>query len=55
MDFGGYTDISVQDGKVMIFLDLGNVGAENEKKIIHGILLALNSVEGIKKVVINEK
>ena len=53
-DYPGYISISAQEGKVNIYLDLGNTAPQNENKIIHGILLALNSVQGIKKVIVNE-
>ena len=53
-DYTGYLDVSSENDKVSIYLDLGNVEPKNENKVIHGILLALNSVQGIKKVIINE-
>lgn len=53
-DYIGYLDISATDNKIQIYLDLGNVAPQNENKIIHGILLALNSVQGIEKVIVNE-
>lgn len=53
-DYIGYLSISSDNNKVSIYLDLGNVQPQNENKIIQGILLALNSVQGIKKVIINE-
>lgn len=53
-DYIGYISISSGNNKVLIYLDLGNVQPQNENKIIQGILLALNSVQGIKKVIINE-
>lgn len=53
-DYIGYISISSDNNKVSIYLDLGNVQPQNENKIIQGILLALNSVQGIKKVIINE-
>ena len=53
-DYIGCLSISLDDNKVSIFLDLGNVQPQNENKIIQGTLLALNSVHGIKKVIINE-
>ena len=53
-DYIGYISISSDNNKVLIYLDLGNVQPQNENKIIQGILLALNSVQGIKKVIINE-
>ncbi|MDE6540317.1 MAG: hypothetical protein K2K66_09005 [Ruminococcus sp.] len=53
-DYAGYLNVSSENDKVLIYLDLGNVEPNNENKVIHGILLALNSVQGIKKVIINE-
>ncbi len=53
-DYIGYLDISANDSNVSIFLDLGNTEPQNENRIIHGILLALNSVPGIKEVILNE-
>ncbi|MDE6781717.1 MAG: hypothetical protein K2J40_09700 [Ruminococcus sp.] len=52
--YAGYLNVLSEDDKVLIYLDLGNVEPKNENKVIHGILLALNSVQGIKKVIINE-
>ena len=54
-DYAGYLSISADNDKVSIYLDLGNVQSGNENKVIHGILLALNNVQGIKSVIINEK
>ncbi|MCM1316213.1 MAG: hypothetical protein NC040_08220 [Muribaculaceae bacterium] len=53
-DYAGYLNVSSENDKILIYLDLGNVEPKNENKIIHGILLALDSVQGIKKVIINE-
>lgn len=53
-DYMGYLDVSAESDKVSVYLDLGNVAPQNENKIIHGILLALNSVKGIKNVIVNE-
>lgn len=52
-DYNGYMDVSVENNKVLIYLDLGNVEPQNENKIIYGVLLALNNVQGIKMVIIN--
>ena len=52
--YAGYLDISATDGKVFIYLDLGNVEPQDTNNVIHGILLALNNVDGIKNVVVNE-
>lgn len=54
-DYTGYLSISADNEKVSIYLDLGNVHEQNEKKIIQCILLALNNVRGIKSVIINEE
>lgn len=58
-DYEGYTAIYLENEKVMIDLDLGNVTAQNEDKVLHGILLALNGIKdlegkNISQVVINE-
>lgn len=50
----GYIDVSKEDDKARIYLDLGNVEPEYENTAIHGILKALNNVSGIKKVILNE-
>lgn len=52
--YTGYLDISKEDDKIEIYLDLGNVKPQYENVSINGILLALNNVSGIKSVVINE-
>ena len=54
-DYIGYTDVTADDGKITIYLDLGNTVPQNEDKIIHGILLAINDIQGIKKVIVNEE
>ena len=54
-DHAGYLSISADSDKVLIYLDIGNVREQNENKIIHGILLALNNVRGIRSVIINEE
>ncbi|MDO5559840.1 MAG: hypothetical protein Q4F95_09615 [Oscillospiraceae bacterium] len=50
----GYIDVTKEDDKVSIYLDLGNVDPDYEDTAIHGILEALNNVSGIKSVIINE-
>lgn len=50
----GYLDISKEDDKIFIYLDLGNVTPQYEQASIEGILKALNNVSGIKSVIINE-
>lgn len=53
-DYIGYTDVKATNGRVEIYLDLGNTQPQNENKIIHGILFALNNVQGVKNVIVNE-
>lgn len=50
----GYLNVSKEDDKVSIYLDLGNVKSEYQDVSIHGILEAINKVSGIKLVLINE-
>lgn len=50
----GYIDISKDDDKIFIYLDLGNVNPEYEETAIKGILKVLNNVSGIKSVIVNE-
>lgn len=54
--YTGYIDVSKEDDKVFIYLDLGNTECDMQFQdgIIKGILTALNSVSGIKSVVVNE-
>ena len=40
---------------MMIYLDLGGVSEENSNVAVTGVLKALNSVSGIKSVIINEE
>lgn len=49
----GYIDVSRKDDNGFIYLDLGN--AEDCNEAIHGILMALNNVAGIKSVILNEQ
>lgn len=53
-DYIGYLNVTADKNRVSVYLDLGNTEPQNENKIIHGILLALNSISYIKKVIINE-
>jgi hypothetical protein len=53
-DYIGYLNVTADENRVSVYLDLGNTELQNENNIIHGILLALNSVSGIKKVIFNE-
>ena len=50
----GYIDIYNGEDQIMIYLDLGGVSEENSNMAVTGILNALNSVSGIKSVIINE-
>lgn len=50
----GYLDITKEDDKINIYLDLGNVKPDYEQTSIDGILTALNNVSGIKAVILNE-
>ncbi|MBE5934080.1 MAG: hypothetical protein E7263_11755 [Lachnospiraceae bacterium] len=50
----GYIDVTSMDDKISIYLDLGNVEPENSNVALYGILTALNEVDGIEKVLINE-
>lgn len=50
----GYINVSQNDDKMDIYLDLGNVEPEKSDTAIKGILKALNKVKGIKSVIINE-
>ena len=52
--YTGYLDVSADDDKIMIYLDLGNVSPQYEQVSINGILQAINNVSGIKSVVVNE-
>lgn len=53
----GYIDVSKEDDKITVFLDLGNTdlkSANEQNDAIKGILTALNNVGGIKSVILNE-
>lgn len=52
--YTGYKDVSLNDDSIQVELDLGNVPGEYENDCVEGILDALNTVPGIKTVVINE-
>lgn len=54
-NYMGYIDIYKGEDQIMIYLDLGGVSEENCNMAVMGILNALNSVEGIKSVIINEE
>lgn len=50
----GYMDVSKENDKISIYLDLGNTKPEYQNTAINGILEALNNVQGIRSVIINE-
>ena len=54
-NYMGYIDIYNGEDQIMIYLDLGGVSEENSNVAVTGILKALNSVAGIKSVIINEE
>ena len=54
-NYMGYIDIYKGEDQIMIYLDLGGVSEENCNMAVTGILKALNSVAGIKSVIINEE
>ena len=54
-NYMGYIDVYKGEDQIMIYLDLGGVSEENCNMAVTGILKALNSVAGIKGVIINEE
>lgn len=54
-NYMGYIDIYKGEDQIMIYLDLGGVSEENSNMAVTGVLKALNSVAGIKSVIINEE
>ena len=54
-NYMGYIDVYKGEDQMMIYLDLGGVSEENCNMAVTGILKALNSVAGIKSVIINEE
>lgn len=54
-NYMGYIDVYKGEDQIMIYLDLGGVSEENSNVAVTGILNALNSVSGIKSVIINEE
>jgi hypothetical protein len=50
----GYVDVTMGDGKLDIYLDVGNTSPMYEDVAIKGILHALNTVSGIRSVIVNE-
>lgn len=54
-NYMGYIDVYKGEDQIMIYLDLGGVSEENSNVAVTGVLKALNSVSGIKSVIINEE
>lgn len=54
-NYMGYIDVYKGEDQIMIYLDLGGVSEENSNVAVTGVLKALNSVAGIKSVIINEE
>ena len=54
-NYMGYIDVYKGEDQMMIYLDLGGVSEENSNVAVTGVLKALNSVAGIKSVIINEE
>ena len=50
----GYIDVTAEGDKVFVYHDLGGVEPDENNAAIHAALKALNDVNGIKNVVINE-
>jgi hypothetical protein len=50
----GYIDVLKEEDKLFVYLDLGNTDPEYSEVAIKGILQALNNVQGIKSVIVNE-
>lgn len=50
----GYIDVSDNEEKAGIYLDIGGVDPDNANDAIYGVLRALNDVTGIRQVLINE-
>jgi hypothetical protein len=50
----GYIDVSKNDDKISVYLDLGNSAPEYQDTAIKGILKTLNNVQRIKSVIVNE-
>jgi len=54
-DIGAYIDVTRREEKVIVYLDLGGVFEPADQDMaIKGVLKALDKVEGIKNVLINE-
>lgn len=54
-NYMGYIDVYKGEDQMMIYLDLGGVSEENSNVAVTGVLKALNSISGIKSVIINEE
>lgn len=54
-NYMGYIDVYKCEDQMMIYLDLGGVSEENSNVAVTGVLKALNSISGIKSVIINEE
>ena len=50
----GYVDVTKENDRICIYLDIGGVDPQFEDASVQGILATLNKVSGIKKVIINE-
>ena len=53
-DYPGFIDVANRKDKVRIHLDLGNTKPETGFRSMQGILKALNTVDGISRVILNE-
>ena len=52
-EYAGEIAVTSDGRKATVYLDMGNAEVRDEDSVIHGILLALNSVQGIEKLIIN--
>lgn len=53
-EYPGYYDVTNEDEKIRVYLDLGNVEPNLTNPSIQGVLKALNAVSGVKTVLVNE-
>lgn len=57
-DYIGYIDVSVSgiegQNTINVYQDLGNADTEDQDLPIHAVLKAINQIDGVIKVVINE-
>lgn len=51
-DYPGYIDVSLVEGSVFVYLDLGSI--EDCDRSIYGIVEAIKDIKGIKSVIVNE-